>query len=158
MLSLTRAHITTINQHNSVSHSFSVHNWSEMCGVVDVLTVLLFSPTGKFRSYRYSGRDGSNVIARTRHIIYRYIYDALDNRYGFSVSVQPGIDCTTSQFLFMKCLKKNVFFLIFKSWQVCNWLAKWITMLRFMDLRWSRVFRRSNVGLVYIYIYTHMSV
>ena len=24
-----------------------------------------------------------------------YIYDALDNRYGFSISVQPEIDCTT---------------------------------------------------------------
>ena len=37
---------------------------------------------------------------------------------------------------------------IFKSWQVCDWLAEWIIMLRFMDLRWPRVFRRSNVGLV----------
>ena len=41
---------------------------------------------------------------------------------------------------------------IFKSWQVCDWLAKWIIMLRFMDLRWPRVFRRSNVGLVYTYV------
>ena len=32
----------------------------------------------------------------------------------------------------------------------CDWLAKWIIMLRFMDLRWPRVFRRSNVGLVFI--------
>ena len=39
---------------------------------------------------------------------------------------------------------------IFKSWQVCDWLAKWIIMLRFMDLRWPRVFRRSNVGLVWL--------
>ena len=42
---------------------------------------------------------------------------------------------------------------IFKSWQVCDWLAKWIIMLRFMDLRWPRVFRRSNVGHVF-YIVT----
>ena len=41
---------------------------------------------------------------------------------------------------------------IFKSWQVCDWLAKWMIMLRFMDLRWPRVFRRSNVGLVIIII------
>ena len=82
--------------------------------------------------------------------IYIYIYDALVNRYGFSISVQPGIDCTTSQFLFMKCLKKKMFFKIFKSWQVCYWLAKWIIMLRFKDLRWPRVFRHSNVGLVMI--------
>ena len=45
-----------------------------------------------------------------------------------------------------------VFFKIFKSWQVCDWLAKWMIMLRFMDLRWPRVFRRSNVGLVKIVI------
>ena len=82
------------------------------------------------------------------YIYMTYIHDALDNRYGFFISVQPGIDCTTSQFLFMKCLKK-MFFKIFKSWQVCDWLAKWIIMLRFMDLKWPRVFRRSNVGLVF---------
>ena len=39
---------------------------------------------------------------------------------------------------------------IFKSWQVCDWFAKWIIMLRFMNLRWQRVFRRSNVGLVIV--------
>ena len=39
---------------------------------------------------------------------------------------------------------------IFKSWQVCDWLAKWIIMMGFMDLRWPRVFRRSNVGLVHL--------
>ena len=53
-----------------------------------------------------------------------------------------------SQFLFMKCLKKKKVFKIFKSWQVCDWLAKWIIMLGFMDLRWPRVFRRFSVGLV----------
>ena len=41
--------------------------------------------------------------------------------------------------LFMKSLKKK-FFLIFESWQVCDWLAKWMIMSRFMDLRWPRVF------------------
>ena len=39
---------------------------------------------------------------------------------------------------------------IFKSCRVCDWMAKWIIMLRFMDLIWPRVFRRSNVGLVFI--------
>ena len=37
---------------------------------------------------------------------------------------------------------------VFKSWQVCDWLAKWLIVLGFMDLRWPRVYRRSNVGLV----------
>ena len=82
----------------------------------------------------------------TYHI---YIYDALDNRYGFSVSVQPGINCTTSV-SFHEMFEKKKFLNILKSWQVCDWLAKWITMLRFMDLRWPRVFRRSNVGFVVI--------
>ena len=51
--------------------------------------------------------------------------------------------------LFMKSLKKKFFFLIFESWQVCDWLAKWMIMSRFMDLRWPRgFFWRSNVGLV----------
>ena len=37
---------------------------------------------------------------------------------------------------------------IFKSWQVCDWLAKWLIVLGFMDLRWPRVYWRSNIGLV----------
>ena len=43
--------------------------------------------------------------------------------------------------------KKNVFW-NFKSWQVCDWLAKWIIMLWLTDLRWPRVFWYSNLGLV----------
>ena len=39
-----------------------------------------------------------------------------------------------------------------KSWQVCDWLAKWLIILGFMDLRWPRVYRRSNVCLVYLCI------
>ena len=77
--------------------------------------------------------------------IYIYLYDALDNRYEFSTL--DWLLHHFSQFLFMKSLK-FFFFLILKSWQVCDWLAKWIIMLRFMDLRWPRVFRRSNAGLV----------
>ena len=62
---------------------------------------------------------------------------------------QPGIDCTTfHSFFSWKVWKKKKFFKILESWQVCDWLAKWIIMLRFMDLRWPRVFRRSNAGLV----------
>ena len=36
-----------------------------------------------------------------------------------------------------------------KCWLVCDWLAKWLIVLGFMDLRWPRVYRRSNVGLVW---------
>ena len=38
-----------------------------------------------------------------------------------------------------------------KSWQVCDWLAKWLIMSGYMDLRRPRVYRRSNVGLVTFY-------
>ena len=37
---------------------------------------------------------------------------------------------------------------VFKSWQVYDWLAKWLIMSGYMDLRRPRVYRRSNVGLV----------
>ena len=47
--------------------------------------------------------------------------------------------------MFEKKKKKK----IFKSWQVCDWLGKWIIMLPFMDLRWPRVFGRSSHGLVF---------
>ena len=39
---------------------------------------------------------------------------------------------------------------IFKSWQVCDWLAKWIIMLRFMDIRWPRIF---GVPMSVLFIY-----
>ena len=52
---------------------------------------------------------------------------------------------------FHEKFEKKKFLKIFKSWQVCDWLVKWIIMLQFMDLRWPRVFRRSNVGLVRSY-------
>ena len=87
-------------------------------------------------------------MPRTRHILSVYVYDTLNNRYGFSISVQPEIACTTFHSFFSWNVWKKFFFKIFKSWQVCDWLAKWIIMLGFMDLRWPRVFRRSSVGLV----------
>ena len=37
---------------------------------------------------------------------------------------------------------------IFKIWQVCDWLVKWLILLGFMDLRWPRVYWNSKVGLV----------
>ena len=38
--------------------------------------------------------------------------------------------------------------LIFKSWQVCDWLAKWLIMLEFMELNQPRVSWHSNIGRV----------
>ena len=88
--------------------------------------------------------------AKNSTYIYIYIYMTL---LIMDMDFQPGIDCTTfHSFFSWKVWKKNVF-KILKNWQVCDWLAKWIIMLRFMDLRWPRVFRRSNAGLVQYYLY-----
>ena len=62
------------------------------------------------------------------------------------------IDCTTFHSFLSWNIWKEFLFLNFQKlaglW-MCDWLAKWIIMLRFMDLGWPRVFRRSNVGLVF---------
>ena len=47
-----------------------------------------------------------------------YIYEALDNRYGFSISVQHGIDFTNFHSFFSWKVWKEMFFQIFKRWQV----------------------------------------
>ena len=108
-----------------------------------------------------SGRriDSSSIIAHPinsdlhtwerslKCYIYMYIYMTLliidlDFLYQFNL----GLIAPLLTILFHEMFE--FFFLIFKSWQVCDRLAKWIIMLRFMALRWPRVFRRSNVGLV----------
>ena len=40
-----KLYIMMKSQHNSVLQVFSVPDWSEMCGVVGILTVLLLLPT-----------------------------------------------------------------------------------------------------------------
>ena len=55
----------TINQHNSVKPAFSVPNWSEMCELVDVLTVLPLSPT------RYTAGGIARILCKNS--IYSYI-------------------------------------------------------------------------------------
>ena len=46
---------------------------------------------------------------------------------------------------FFSMLKKNVF----QKLAVCDYLAKSLIMLGFIDLKWRRVTQRSNVGLVF---------
>ena len=74
-----------------------------------------------------------------------YLYMCLNN-WSFKSEVDPH------QFNLRE--KKE----IFKSWQVCDWLVKWLIVLGFMDLRWPGVYWHSNVGLVLIPITTlHMT-
>ena len=80
--------------------------------------------------------------------IYTYIYMLLIIDMDFLYQFNMGLIAPLFTVSFHESLKKKMLFKIFKSWQLCDWLVKWIIMLRFMDLRWQRVFRRSNVGLV----------
>ena len=80
-----------------------------------------------------------------------YMYDALDNRYGFFLyQFNLGLIAPLFTVSFHEKFERKLFFKIFERWQVGDWLAKCMIMLLFMDLRWPRVFRRSNVGLVRI--------
>ena len=105
------------SQHNSVLHVFSVPDWSEMCGVVGVLTVLLLLPT------QYTAREIVKMWCQEFDIyllaniyIYIYRYHPLDKRYGFSISVQPEI--TSLLRVFFSMLKKNVFQKLAGLWLV----------------------------------------
>ena len=75
----------------------------------------------------------------------------MDFLYQFNLILHPR-DYTTFHSFFSMLAK------IFTSWQVCDWLAKWLLviitiMLGFMDLRWPRVSQRSNVGLVLYWVH-----
>ena len=61
------------------------------------------------------------------------------------ILISSTLDCTTFHSFNKKKKEKKK---IFKSWLVCDWLGKWLIILGFMDLRWPRVYRRSNVGIV----------
>ena len=93
-----------------------------------------YCPPGKFR-FTHLGEIVKMLWQELDIYIYIYISSTWDWLHHFSVS-------------FHEKFEKKMFFKIIKSWQVCDWLAKWIIMLQFMDLRWPRVFQRSNVGLV----------
>ena len=100
-----------------------------------------YRPLGKFR-FTHLGE-----IVKTRHtyicIYMMLLIIGMDFLYQFNLGLIAPLFS-----LFLCKVWKKKFFKIFKSWQVCDWLAKWMIMLRFMDLRWPRVYRRSNVGLV----------
>ena len=109
-----------------------------------------YRPPGKFRFIHLWEIVKMLCQELDIHIyVYIYIYMMLliigmDFLYQFNL----GLIAPLFSFFSWKVWKKKMFFKIFKSWQVCDWLAKWMIMLRFMDLRWPRVYRRSNVGLV----------
>ena len=132
-----------------------------------------------FRNVRSRRRfDSSSIIAHPVHFDIQqerslkydaknstFIYMCIDiNLSAIDIGFLYQFNLRLHQFSFYFNVKEKTFF---KSWQVCDWLAKWLIMFGFMDLRRPRVVRRSNVGLVthcfrtsyvswsvaYIYIY-----
>ena len=61
------------------------------------------------------------------------VYDALDNRYGFLNQFNLRLIAPLFTVSFHEMFEKKKVFKIFKSWHVCDWLAKWIIMLGFME-------------------------
>ena len=129
---------------------------------ITVLNTRFLSPTDQKCAdlSTYSGIDSSSIIAhpvnyevpqdrsRKYYAITRYIYRERERDrerdFKFMIFISSTWDCTTFH-NFLPMFKKKKFF---KSWQVYNWLAKWLIMSGYMDLRRPRVYRRSNVGLV----------
>ena len=113
----TRSHIMMKSQHNSVLHAFSVPDWSEMCRVVGVLTVLLLVllPT------QYTAREIVKMWCQEfdKYLLANIYIDIditllisdMDFLYQFNLRLH--------QFWrgFFQCKKKKK---KFKSWQVCD--------------------------------------
>ena len=122
-----------------------------MCRLPDVLTVFFYyHPPGKFQ---YTTGEIAKILCQELDMyqyiwytyIWIYIYILLSNKYGSSKkrfskrnpfhAAQKMLhsDANIAVRWFLAGPLSN---LIFKSWQVCDWLAKWLIMLGFMDLRW----------------------
>ena len=111
-----------------------------------------YCPPDKFR---YTAGEITKMWCQELDMYLLYIkrYDPLNNRYRFYTSVQLRLIAPLFTVSF-QCLKKKMFFKIIKSWQVCDWLPKWLIMFGFINLRRPRVNRRSDIGLV-MYIFFH---
>ena len=101
-----------------------------------------YRPPGKFR---WTWERCLNCHTHT--CIYIYIWRSWLSIWIFYIRFIAPLFTVSCHEIF----EKNFFFFNFQKlaglW-MCDWLTKWIIMLRFMDLGWPRVFRRSSVGLV----------
>ena len=131
------------SQHNSVLHAFSVPDWSDMCGVVGVLTVLLLLPTqytaGEIFKMWCQEFDKYLLANIYIDIDITLLISDMDFPYQFNLRLH------NFEVFFSNVEKKKKKKKVGRS--VISW-AKWLIMLGFMDLKWPRVARRSNVGLV----------
>ena len=148
MLSQTGAHIMTIIN-ITVFHTRFLSPTDQKCAEsVTYWQFFYYRPPGKFR-FTHLGKIVKmlNCYAKNSTHTHIYIYNMIIDMDFLYQFIQSGIDCTTFHRFFSWNVRKFFFFFFFKSSQVCDWLAKWIIMLRLMDLRWPRVFRRSNAVL-----------
>ena len=110
----TRSHIMMKSQHNSVLHAFSVPDWSEMCGVVGVLTVLLLLPTqytvGEIFKMWCQEFDKYLLANIYIDIDITLLISDMDFLYQFNLRLH------NFEGFFFQCWKKKKF----KSWQVCD--------------------------------------
>ena len=147
ILSQTRTHIMTINQHYSVSYAFSVPKLIRNVRSrrrIDSSSIIAHPVNSDLHTWERLLK----CYAKNSTYIYIYIYVMLliidmDFLYQFNL----GLIVPLFTVPFHEKFEKKIFFLNFKK-LAGLWLAKWIIMLQFMDLRWPRVFRRCNVGLV----------
>ena len=114
-----------------------------------------YRPPGKFR-FTHLGEIIKMLCQELD--IYIYILTLLIIDMDFLYQFNMGLIAPLFTVSFHEKFEQKKFLKIFKSWQVCDWLAKWIIMFRFMDLRWPRVFRLSNVGLVHMVILPNLTV
>ena len=145
-LSQTRAHIMTIIN-ITVFHTRFLSPTDQKCAEsATYWQFFYYRPPGKFR-FTHLGKIVKmlNCYAKNSTHTHKYIYDMvidMDFLYQFNLGLIAPLFTGSFHEMF------EFFFFFFKSSQVCDWLAKWIIMLRFMDLRWPRVFRRSNAVLL----------
>ena len=148
-MSQTRAHIMTIIN-ITVFHTRFLSPTDQKCAEsATYWQFFYYRPPGKFR-FTHLGKIVKmlNCYAKNSTHTHIYIYDMIidmDFLYQFNLGLIAPLFTGSFHEMF------EIFF-FFKSSQVCDWLAKWIIMLRFMDLRWPRVFRRSNAVLLLIQI------
>ena len=148
MLSQTRAHIMTIIN-ITVFHTRFLSPTDQKCAEsATYWQFFYYRPPGKFR-FTHLGKIVKmlNCYAKNSTHTHIYIYNMIidmDFLYQFNLGLIAPLFTGSFHEMF------EIFFFFFKSSQVCDWLAKWIIMLRFMDLRWPRVFRRSNAVLLFL--------
>ena len=101
----TWSHIMMKRQHNSVLHAFSVPDWSEMCRVVGVLTVLLLLPT------QYTAGEVVKMWCQEFDI---YIYQLISIHIYIYIYIDTTLSISDMEFLYQFNLRLHHFWVFFQ--------------------------------------------